>query len=154
MHLDRSVLWNHIVVSRLTISFLAAQGVLINAGSIGLSLLIWIFSGMLSMVGALCYAELGTLIPKSGGDYAYIGEAFGPHPAFLYLWSALLMIMPAGNAIISLTFANNILQPFYPQCEPVQNHSHFRNCRLFLFWRAAELLWCQLHKRLLCLLIS
>lgn len=61
------------------------------------------------------------MIPKSGGDYAYINEAFGPLPGFLYLWSALLIIMPAGNAIISLTFANYILQPLYPECEPDMN---------------------------------
>ena len=57
------------------------------------------------------------MIPKSGGDYAYINEAFGPLPAFLYLWSAMLVIMPAGNAIIAITFANYILQPFYPECD-------------------------------------
>ena len=61
------------------------------------------------------------MIPKSGGDYAYISEAFGELPGFLYLWSALIMIMPAGNAIISLTFANNVLQPFFADCEPPDN---------------------------------
>ena len=69
----------------------------------------------------ISYNFAGTMIPKSGGDYAYIREAFGELPGFLYLWSALIMIMPAGNAIISLTFAQNVLQPFFPDCVPPIN---------------------------------
>ena len=89
------------------------KGVLETSHSVGLSLSIWICCGLLSLIGALCYAELGTAIPKSGGDYSYIREAFGDLPAFLFLWVATLIIMPTGNAIAALTFANYALVPYY-----------------------------------------
>lgn len=58
------------------------------------------------------------MIPKSGGDYAYISEAFGPLPAFLYLWVALFILVPTGNAITAITFAQYILYPLWPPgCE-------------------------------------
>lgn len=56
----------------------------------------------------------GTCIPKSGGDYAYIKEAFGDLPSFLYIWDATVIFVPATNAIMSLTFASYVLQPFFP----------------------------------------
>jgi len=98
--------------------FVSPKGVLVSSGSTGLAVVVWVLSGLLSLNGALCYAELGTMIPKSGGDYAYIGEAFGPVPAFLYLWVALFVIVPTGNAITALTFAQYILQPMWPTCQP------------------------------------
>lgn len=58
------------------------------------------------------------MIPKSGGDYAYILDAFGPLPAFLYLWVALFIIVPTGNAITALTFAQYVLQPIWGTCVP------------------------------------
>lgn len=79
----------------------------------------------------------GTMIPKSGGDYAYIGVAFGPLPAFLYLWVALLILVPTGNAITALTFAQYLLQPFWPTCdaplEAVRLLAAIITCKLFFF---------------------
>ncbi|XP_060526412.1 Y+L amino acid transporter 2 [Cylas formicarius] len=97
--------------------FITPRGVIQEVDSVGFSLVMWVLCGLLSMIGALCYAELGTSIPKSGGDYAYIYEAFGPLPSFLYLWAANVIFVPTTNAIMGLTFAKYVIQPLFPACD-------------------------------------
>ena len=54
--------------------------------------MVWVVAGVLSLLGALTYAELGAMQPEAGGLYTYIRDAFGPLPAFLYGWTSFLVI--------------------------------------------------------------
>lgn len=98
--------------------FVAPKGVLLNTGSVGLSLVIWVLSGIYSLIGAFCFAELGCMIPKSGADYAYIMTSFGPFLAFIRLWIECMIVRPTSQAIVALTFAIYTLKPIYPDCDP------------------------------------
>lgn len=57
--------------------FVSPKGVLENASSVGMAIFVWLGTGVVTAIGALCYAELGVTIPRSGGDYSYVKEIFG-----------------------------------------------------------------------------
>jgi APA family basic amino acid/polyamine antiporter len=70
----------------------------------GLVIAIWIFSGLLVLCGALTLAELGAMLPQSGGLYVYMREAYGPFWAFLYGWTIMLVVVPGAMAALTSAF--------------------------------------------------
>src|SRR5437764_14633792 len=70
-------------------------------GSPVLVLLAWLAAGLLSLAGALAYAELGALFPHAGGEYVHLGKAFGDAPAFLYGWMQFAVAGAGGIAGLS-----------------------------------------------------
>lgn len=99
--------------------FVSPTSALERSGSVGFCLIIWISCGVLSLLGALAFAELSTVVPRSGAEYAYFIEAYGPlHPyagqipAFICSWVYVMLLRPAEVAVITLTFAEYSVQPF------------------------------------------
>lgn len=105
-----------------TIGSVLGTGIFITTGDIaraiphpGLILLVWAIGGVLTLAGALTYAELGALYPLAGGQYHFLKEAYGPMSAFLFGWVAFLVIMTGGIAALAVGFGEYLgaFLPFF-----------------------------------------
>ena len=76
----------------------------------GPAMLVWVVAGVLSLLGALTYAELGAMKPEAGGLYVFIRDAFGPLPAFLYGWTSFFVIASGSLATLAVAFAGYLSQ--------------------------------------------
>ena len=86
--------------------FRAPQLVAENTGSVEGFIGVWVAGGILSLIGALCYAELSTTYPHAGGEYHFIRRAFGTDLAFLFAWSRCSVIQTGSIAILCYVFAD------------------------------------------------
>ena len=66
---------------------------------------VWVLGGLVALAASFVYAELAARRPEVGGQYAYLRDAYGPMPAFLYGWALLLVIQSGGMAAVAITFA-------------------------------------------------
>jgi len=96
--------------------FLTPGGVVRAAGSGGMALLAWTIGGILSLLGALTFAELGASRPQSGGMYVYLRDAFGPLLAFLFGWTMFLVIGSGSLATLGAAFPRylSVFMPLSP----------------------------------------
>src|ERR1700724_3546392 len=86
--------------------FIVSADIARQVGSPGLLMLVWLTTGLMTMMAALCYAELAAAMPKAGGEYIFLRESFGSMWGFLYGWTMLLVIQTATIAAVAIAFAN------------------------------------------------
>src|SRR5215470_7332027 len=90
--------------------FLVPSTIAQNIHSVRVTLAIWVLAGVMSMFGALAYAELGAMMPVSGGQYVYLTEAWGPLWGFLCGWAFFLVARSGATAAIATGFATYLSQ--------------------------------------------
>ena len=83
-----------------------------NVGSEGAALLIWLAGGLVTLIGALCYAELATTYPHTGGDYHYLTRAYGRQLAFLYAWARIAVVQTGSVALLAFVVGDYASQLF------------------------------------------
>ncbi|HUE82914.1 MAG TPA: amino acid permease [Pyrinomonadaceae bacterium] len=81
-----------------------------NVGSEGAALLLWTAGGLISLIGAFCYAELATAYPHTGGDYHYLTRAYGKPLSFLFAWSRVTVIQTGSVALLAFVFGDYATQ--------------------------------------------
>src|SRR6266542_2497449 len=97
--------------------FIVSADMARNIGSPGWLLMAWALTGVLTVVGALSYGELAAMMPRAGGQYVYIREAFSPLWGFLYGWTLFLVIQTGTIAAVSVGFARytGVLIPWFSE---------------------------------------
>src|SRR5215467_2480092 len=81
--------------------FLVPREMMAATGQVSVVYAVWIIGGLLSLFGAMSYAEIAALRPRVGGEYAFIREAYGDLPAFLFTWTWITIAKPASIATIA-----------------------------------------------------
>ena len=109
--------------------FITPALIMEETGSFGVSMICWVAGAVIAIYGGLCYIELGLLIPRTGSEYVYILQAYsfknrnkwtqllGSLMAFLYTWTAIIIIRPTSTSIITLTCVRYLTRPFYIDCD-------------------------------------
>jgi APA family basic amino acid/polyamine antiporter len=98
--------------------FLVPRAMILRVGTPSMVFFIWIFGGLLSLAGALSYAELAAAIPEAGGEYAYLREAYGPMWGFLYSWTQMWVAKSGSIATLATGFFY-YLATFFPSLDRV-----------------------------------
>jgi APA family basic amino acid/polyamine antiporter len=85
--------------------FIVSADIARTVGSPGLLLLVWLITGIITVIGALSYGELAGMMPHAGGQYVYLREAYNPLVGFLYGWTSFLVIQTGTIAAVAVAFA-------------------------------------------------
>ena len=98
--------------------FLVPRTMISRVGSVSLEFVVWVVGGLLSLAGALSYAELAAAIPEAGGEYAYLREAYGPMWGFIYSWTQMWVAKSGSIATLATGFFL-YLANFFPALDSV-----------------------------------
>ncbi len=85
--------------------FIVSADISRDVGSTGWLMLVWVLTGVMTIMGALSYAELAAMMPHAGGQYVYLREAYSPLWGFLYGWTVFLVIQTGSIAAVAVAFA-------------------------------------------------
>jgi basic amino acid/polyamine antiporter, APA family len=98
--------------------FLVPRAMVLRVGSPAMVFVVWVFGGLLSLCGALSYAELAAAMPEAGGEYVYLSEAYGPLWGFLYGWTQMWVAKSGSIATLATAFFY-YLSNFFPLLDGV-----------------------------------
>ena len=97
--------------------FIVSADIARTVGSSGLLIVVWVITGIMTLIGALSYGELAAMFPSAGGQYVYLREAYNPLIAFLYGWTLFAVIQTGTIAAVAVAFSKftSVILPFFSE---------------------------------------